>query len=132
MKSKRAYGNIGSYLFGGDILNREATLELLKKYFKTTYKAPKRYHNIKRETFTVWSYEYFATKELYGYILRSELDILDAIEEFRKKMDDAICIAKNEKTKLIFSCCYDVSTSALDYLISIDEVWNTFRVRKGI
>lgn len=57
-------------------------------------------------------YEKWAISEILEYINKSDKRTIDAVEEFRDKMDDYAC-----KGNYIFSIAYDTATCVLDALI---------------
>ena len=79
------------------------------------YSAPKKKdYKGKNVEFTVQAYNAWAFEMVKEHIATSKKNLIDALEDFRAKVDDYACRAKTEDARLIFACAYDVVTDILD------------------
>ena len=70
----------------------------------------------KNDIFLQRSYYRFAINEILNDFRETDLPMREVVENYRNKMDEYACEAP-EKTKLIFSICYDAATWILDNLL---------------
>lgn len=90
-------------------------------YFKTTH-YPEPDIIIDKTLFKAQSYSASAFDELIRYIKRNDSqNLIEAVEEFRYKMDIFAACARSEEANFMFSCMYDAMTDFLDYIIAIRE-----------
>lgn len=94
---------------------------LIKDYFKDLYDREDEVGSMMKYRHRNYQeirwYEQWAVKEIIDEIWKSDKNVIDTVEDFRKRMDDYAC--KNTKSSYIFSIAYDQATAVLDYLISI-------------
>lgn len=77
---------------------------------------------VDKTLFKAQSYSASAFDELIRYIKKNDSkNLIEAIEEFRYKMDSFAAYAKTEDVNFMFSCMYDAMTDFLDYIIAIRE-----------
>lgn len=100
-------------------MNIKKVLSIIDTLREGWYDPPSNYYQ-KKEEFQYRSYAHSAMDELKFYLMEHENENpITAIEEFRHKMDDFSCEAKNENISIMFSVYYDVSTDVLDALLSV-------------
>lgn len=68
--------------------------------------------------FKAQSYSASAFDELIRYIMEHDSqNLMEAVEEFRYKMDSFAACARSEEVNFMFSCMYDAMTDFLDFII---------------
>lgn len=86
------------------------------------YEPPSTYDVSKAAEFAQQSYARWAMQEIIRYVGKnSNTPIYILMEEFRSKMDDAACEAKDPSKNFMFSVAYDVATDVLDYFLTYEE-----------
>ena len=100
----------------------------IAKSFDTSFNPRSYYFCAISSQFLIYSYRRWAIKDLIEtiendiyferHLKNTGIDPIYFMERYREKMDSFACLAKTEKTNLIFSVAYDLATDVLDELIS--------------
>lgn len=90
---------------------------IMRKLSLFSYPRPIDY-KVSPAVFSYHSYSSWAKRELDLYILEHYwLSKEEAIESFRKEMDEYCCRAPTQNAKYMFSIAYDVATNILDRIL---------------
>lgn len=87
------------------------------------YQPPnKKNYKGKSVSFSLQCYNSWSFNEIKEHLHNTDKPLIDALEEFRSKMDDFACAAKTDDARLVFAAAYDVATDILDDQILRNEL----------
>lgn len=99
---------------------REETIELIQNDLQNLENNPAPYW--KESEMEYQSYTKSALNDILT-LLNTDSSVLplDAVMEYRKKMDDFACLSKSPDSSFIFSLAYDVAEYVIDEMIKIEN-----------